>query len=141
MQIQAPCARIFTSRTTNASSSVTEQNACNRSLLSSTSLIRTSVISTAVSFGISEATCCDKNGTEFPQAKLIRQRAGAFPRGTHDENRRATTGHERTVTGPMPGLPTQISNRRVQHECWFLQPIEQGSTHCRDITGFPCPTD
>src|SRR5437879_8463121 len=41
---------IFRSRTTYASSNVTEQNACSRSfsLLSSMSLIRTSVITTAV---------------------------------------------------------------------------------------------
>src|SRR5579871_3140184 len=39
---------IFRSRTTKASSNVTEQNACKRSLLSCTSLMRTSVISTVV---------------------------------------------------------------------------------------------
>src|SRR5438128_6440738 len=39
---------IFRSRTTNASSNVTEQKACRRSLLSSMSLMRTSVISTVV---------------------------------------------------------------------------------------------
>src|SRR5262249_14993359 len=39
---------IFRSRTTNASSNVTEQKACSRSLLSSMSLIRTSVMTTAV---------------------------------------------------------------------------------------------
>src|SRR5713226_9506451 len=39
---------IFKSRTTKALSNVTEQKACNRSLFSSTSLMRTSVMTTAV---------------------------------------------------------------------------------------------
>src|SRR5438874_6485713 len=39
---------IFRSRTTKALSNVTEQKACNRSLFSSTSLMRTSVMTTAV---------------------------------------------------------------------------------------------
>src|SRR5262245_1254027 len=39
---------IFRSRTTKALSNVTEQNACNRSLFSATSLMRTSVMTTAV---------------------------------------------------------------------------------------------
>src|SRR5262245_17469156 len=43
---------IFKSRMTNSSSNVIEQKASSRSLLSSMSLMRTSVISTAVSFGV-----------------------------------------------------------------------------------------
>src|SRR5437764_1260411 len=49
---------IFRSRTTKALLNVTEQNACSRSLFSSTSLMRTSVMTTAILLLL----CCDAVG-------------------------------------------------------------------------------
>src|SRR5262249_54759032 len=51
---------IFKSRTTKALSNVTEQNACSRSLFSSTSLMRTSVMTTVV---LLNCSCGNSNAT------------------------------------------------------------------------------
>src|SRR5438105_11959631 len=96
---------IFRSRTTYASSNVTEQNACSRSfsLLSSMSLIRTSVITTAVllfSCGALKAAPDHVNaGDQF----LPRQRhdfaghaLGVVVAAAEDEQGRSTTAHQMT---------------------------------------------
>src|SRR6059058_3918657 len=64
---------IFRSRTTKASSNVTEQNACRRSfsLLSSMSLIRTSVMTTVVLLFSVAHSIATPNGKDTPSSPLL----------------------------------------------------------------------
>jgi hypothetical protein len=59
---------IFKSRTTKQSSNVMEQNACSRSLLSSMSLMRTSVISTS---GLLRRLAAADSMKFFPPANVV----------------------------------------------------------------------
>src|SRR5262249_35055219 len=78
---------IFRSRTTKASLNVTEQKACRRSLLSSMSLMRTSVISTVVLLKICGPSVGPRNpppsrGQAIPLTRLepaVRLRRSDFP--------------------------------------------------------------
>src|SRR5437588_6714194 len=97
---------IFRSRTTKASSKVTEQNACRRSfsLLSSMSLIRTSVMTTVVllfSVAHSNATPNDKDTRPVPDIRSGSQ-STSDPQGFR---RTAAQGeHRRTAaTHQLPG--------------------------------------
>src|SRR5438132_8170608 len=88
---------IFKSRTTKALSNVTEQKACNRSLFSSTSLMRTSVMTTAVLLytrGFSDATAYQEHARpSIRRACLpyhIRHPGGAGPVAAQGEYRGPT---------------------------------------------------
>src|SRR5438309_6231379 len=97
---------IFKSRTTKASSNVTEQNACRRSfsLLSSMSLIRTSVMTTVVLLyfcgTLSIATPHDTDAGPLSAAACGGQQLACDPQGLggvggQSEHGRAATAHQR----------------------------------------------
>src|SRR5262249_18612911 len=140
---------ILRSRTTKALSNVTEQKACNRSLFSSTSLMRTSVMTTAVllfrSVAASNATP-DHSDVPPGPARTRRgvtlgpivgrtvedvgthrachaNRSGAV--GGKGENRRATAGHE---AAGRPRSSERVANRPHLGAHLFrrgLQPVVQ----------------
>src|SRR5438445_2837141 len=92
---------ILRSRTTKALSNVTEQKACSRSLFSSTSLMRTSVMTTAILLmtgGNSDATSDRDDAQRFPRRRLGAQQPSrphrllAVP--THRQHTGAAARHQ-----------------------------------------------
>src|SRR6516164_2923574 len=115
---------IFRSRTTKASSNVTEQKASRRSLLSSMSLMRTSVMTTVVllfSVAQSKATPNQVHARTPPFVRPVAQRAGnpqsRPPVPTQGEQAAAAAAHQ---------LP-----RRLQRS----QPAVQGGDHGTEPLG------
>src|SRR5947199_1655924 len=95
---------IFRSRTTKASSNVTEQKACRRSfsLLSSMSLMRTSVMTTAVLlFSVAHSIATPNHAGAslapvlLPEAQGPRDALGLAGPGAQGEDRTAAAAHQR----------------------------------------------
>src|ERR671930_299048 len=123
---------IFRSRTTKALSNVTEQKACNRSLFSSTSLMRTSVMTTAIlllTCGNSDATSDREDAQRFPRRRLGAQqpsrphRLAAVP--THRQHAGAAARHQ-AAGGPQPRHPPgQVRDGWTEVLGRPLQAVEQ----------------
>src|SRR4051794_11936183 len=129
---------IFRSRTTKASSNVTEQKACRRSfsLLSSISLIRTSVMTTSVLLLTVAHSIATPNDTDTrPPSDLpsgmqgpckARGVGGVMAQCEHRAAAAAHQGPRRLALG-QPTAP--LRHGRLQLLGGFLQPVEEQPAH------------